>query len=304
MSAGIRFSDVSKTFRKTSAGDERRLLHNFSLTVEPGELIAFVGRSGIGKTTLLHLAAGLERPDSGSVETIGAHERTRVGMVFQQPRLLEWRTVWQNIQLAAAAAGVADDSCREFLAQVQLNGAEGRFPLSLSGGERQRVALARAFASFVMHYMDAVDPDLNRFLKQKKGKLLIYQGWADGDALPESIVHYYDSMVKTTFDGSYADAQKDARLFMMPGMGHCGGGPGPNEWDKLPVLTKWVEDGQVPDYIVAVHRSSTRDEQTPGPVTNERKLCPYPEKAVYSGPSGGQNDPKNWKQENFTCREK
>jgi feruloyl esterase len=159
-------------------------------------------------------------------------------------------------------------------------------------------------ASFVMHYMDAVDPDLNRFLKQKKGKLLIYQGWADGDALPESIVHYYDSMVKTTFDGSYADAQKDARLFMMPGMGHCGGGPGPNEWDKLPVLTKWVEDGQVPDYIVAVHRSSTRDEQTPGPVTNERKLCPYPEKAVYSGPSGGQNDPKNWKQENFTCREK
>jgi NitT/TauT family transport system ATP-binding protein len=146
MSAGIRFSDVSKTFRKTSAGDERRLLHNFSLTVEPGELIAFVGRSGIGKTTLLHLAAGFERPDSGSVETIGAHERTRVGMVFQQPRLLEWRTVWQNIQLAAAAAGVADDSCREFLAQVQLNGAEGRFPLSLSGGERQRVALARAFA--------------------------------------------------------------------------------------------------------------------------------------------------------------
>jgi NitT/TauT family transport system ATP-binding protein len=108
--------------------------------------VALVGRSGIGKTTLLHLAAGLERPDTGVVELDTGQEKARVGMVFQQPRLLEWRTVWQNIQLAAAAAGVADESCRQFLAQVQLAGNENRFPLSLSGGERQRVALARAFA--------------------------------------------------------------------------------------------------------------------------------------------------------------
>lgn len=156
---------------------------------------------------------------------------------------------------------------------------------------------------FAKHNIDAVDPDLSRYLERKKGKLLIYQGWSDGDALPESIVHYYEKMVEVTFKGSYADAEQGARLFMMPGMGHCGGGPGPNEWDKLPVLTKWVEDGQVPDSIVAVHRSSTRDDQHPGTVTNERKLCPFPQKAVYIGPADGQNDPLNWKQENFTCKE-
>jgi feruloyl esterase len=153
-------------------------------------------------------------------------------------------------------------------------------------------------------YIDAVDPDLSRYLKQKKGKLLIYQGWSDGDALPESIVHYYEKMVQTTFDGQYSDAQQDARLFMMPGMGHCGGGPGPNEWDKLPVLDKWVEEGVAPDYIVAIHRSNTRDDQKPGTITNERKLCPYPQQAIYTGPNGGQNDPANWKQENFTCKGK
>ncbi len=159
-------------------------------------------------------------------------------------------------------------------------------------------------AQFVQHYMDAVDPDLNRFLKQRKGKLLMYQGWSDGDALPESIVAYYEQMVQKTFDGSYPEAQKDARLFMVPGMGHCGGGPGPNEWDKLPALVKWVEEGVAPDSIVAVHRSSVRDDNTLGPITDERKLCPFPQQAVYTGPTGGENDPTNWKQQNFSCRER
>jgi hypothetical protein len=162
--------------------------------------------------------------------------------------------------------------------------------------------LSNGKLSFAEHYIDAVDPDLSRFLEGKKGKLLMYQGWSDPDALPEGIVRYYEKMVQTTFHGSYASAQESARLFMMPGMGHCGGGPGPNEWDKLPVLAEWVEKGTAPDFIVAVHRSSVRDDKNPGPVTNERKLCPFPQKAVYTGTTGGENDPANWKQENFTCK--
>lgn len=146
MSTGIRFTGVSKTFHRTSTGQERKLLQDFSLTVGPGELVALVGRSGIGKTTLLHLAAGLERPDSGEVDLGAVRENIRVGMIFQQPRLLEWRTVGQNIRLAAKAAGVAESTWKGFLSHVQLNGHEERFPLSLSGGERQRVALVRAFA--------------------------------------------------------------------------------------------------------------------------------------------------------------
>ena len=109
-------------------------------------------------------------------------------------------------------------------------------------------------------------------------------------------------MVKTTFKGNMSAAHEDARLFMAPGMGHCGGGPGPNEWDKLPPLVAWVENGKAPDYIVADHRTNKRGGQPNAPVDNQRKLCPYPEHGVYVGPAGGQNDRKNWVESNFACK--
>src|SRR5207253_7962050 len=106
-----------------------------------------------------------------------------------------------------------------------------------------------------------------------------------------------------TYKGDYKAAQEKYRLFMAPGMGHCGGGPGPNEWDKLPPLVNWVEKGHAPDYIVAVHRSNARGAATASSaVDNERKLCPYPEKEAYVGPTGGQDDPKNWVEKNFVCK--
>jgi Tannase and feruloyl esterase len=154
----------------------------------------------------------------------------------------------------------------------------------------------------MMKIFDATDPDLTRALLQKKAKLLMYQGWGDGDAYPNMILDYYQEMVKTTFKGNMSAAHEDARLFMAPGMGHCGGGPGPNEWDKLPPLVDWVEHGKAPDYIVAAHRTSNRSGQPNAPVTNQRKLCPYPEHGVYVGPSGGQNDSKNWVESNFACK--
>ncbi|MBI2820691.1 MAG: tannase/feruloyl esterase family alpha/beta hydrolase [Acidobacteria bacterium] len=155
---------------------------------------------------------------------------------------------------------------------------------------------------FMAKITDATDPDLTRFLNKKNGKLIIYQGWGDGDAHPEPTLDYYKEMVSTTFKGDVNAAREKARLFMVPGMGHCGGGPGPNEWDKLPALLEWVEKGKAPDYIVAVHRSDQRGEAGGGPVDNERKVCPYPQRAVYTGPAGGQNNPANWVHTNFTCR--
>jgi Tannase and feruloyl esterase len=154
----------------------------------------------------------------------------------------------------------------------------------------------------MMKIFDATDPDLTRALIQKKVKLLMYQGWADGDAYPTMILDYYQEMVKATFKGNMDAAHEYARLFMAPGMGHCGGGPGPNEWDKLPPLVDWVENGKAPDYIVASHRSNRRDEQANSPVNNQRKLCPYPQHGVYVGPAGGQDDPKNWVEANFACK--
>ncbi len=142
---------------------------------------------------------------------------------------------------------------------------------------------------------DSTDPDLTRFLKDKNGKLLLYHGWADATAHPEPTFDYYGSVVEATFDGDISAAREAARLFMAPGMGHCDGGPGPNTWDRLQPLVEWVEQGRAPDFLVATHL-------TDGVVDNERKICPEPERAVYTGPAGGSADRANWVAENFSCR--
>ena len=158
-------------------------------------------------------------------------------------------------------------------------------------------------ADFMKTITDATDPDLTRFLLRKNGKLIIYHGWADaGGALPEVTLDYYKDVMTTTFKGDTNAARTRARLFLAPGMEHCGGGPGPNEWDKLAPLVDWVEQGKAPDYVVAIHRSAGRNDGSAGEATNERKICAYPQRAVYTGPAGRQDNPANWTQSNFTCR--
>ena len=89
--------------------------------------------------------------------------------------------------------------------------------------------------------------------------------------------------------------RQNARLFLIPGMGHCRGGRGPNDWDKLAPMVEWVERGQAPDFLVVQHKTN-------GAVDNERRVCAYPERAIYSGPSDGRNNPANWKESNFRCQ--
>ena len=118
---------------------------------------------------------------------------------------------------------------------------------------------------------DATDPDLSRFLKQQNGKLLLYHGWADALVVPQPTLSYYHDVVDTTFEGDMSAARARARLFMVPGMGHCRGGSGPDTWDRLQPLVEWVEQGVSPDALVATH-------QTDGMVDNERLVCAVPQR--------------------------
>jgi len=128
-----------------------RALVGVDLQLEPGRIIAIVGQSGCGKTTLLHIAAGLLAPTRGRVE----NRFRRPAYVFQEPRLLPWRTAWQNIAFGLKAQGAPPATQRRvaetLIERLGLAGAADKFPHELSGGMRQRVALGRALA---------IDPDL------------------------------------------------------------------------------------------------------------------------------------------------
>ena len=142
---------------------------------------------------------------------------------------------------------------------------------------------------------DATDPDLSRFLVGNNGKLLLYHGWADALVVPQPTLAYYHAVTDKVFNGDVSATRSSARLFMVPGMGHCRGGAGPDDWDRLRPLVDWVERSSVPDALIARHL-------TDGVVDNERPVCAVPQRAVYVGPTGGADLEKNWIQENFACR--
>jgi feruloyl esterase len=124
--------------------------------------------------------------------------------------------------------------------------------------------------------------DLSAF-KARGGKLLQYHGWSDAGISPLNSIAYYESVQK-----KMGDTRDFYRLFMMPGMGHCRGGPGPSDFDKMGVIVKWVESGQAPDSIVATH-------STQGKVDRSRPLCPYGQVAKWRG--SGSTD----QAESFVC---
>ncbi|MGI5220715.1 ABC transporter ATP-binding protein [Nocardia sp. CA-290969] len=146
MSAGIALRNIRKSFVGKRDGTVQTVFEDFSLAVAAGELVALVGASGTGKTTLLHLVAGLETPDAGAIEVGANAAPIRVGMVFQQPRLLDWLSVAKNIEIAAQSAGQSLSAVPELLAAVGLSEYADAYPSVLSGGQRQRAAVARAFA--------------------------------------------------------------------------------------------------------------------------------------------------------------
>ena len=131
--------------------------------------------------------------------------------------------------------------------------------------------------------LDATDPDLTHF-RDRGGKLLMYYGWADPALNPLMGVEYYESVTERMGTGT----TNFFRMFMAPGMYHCGGGPGPNAFDTLSPLSQWVEQGKAPDSLLATKTDA-------GKAVRTRPLCPYPQVAKYKG-SGSIDDAAN-----FTC---
>jgi feruloyl esterase len=139
--------------------------------------------------------------------------------------------------------------------------------------------------------MNAFDPDLAP-LRRRGGKLLMYHGWNDPSISPQNTVNYYESAVATwrAQEKAGAAATPDfIRLFMVPGMLHCSGGPGTDRFDALAALERWVEQGDAPESLPASH-------VTNGVVTRTRPLCAYPKVAGYNGRGSIDNA------ESFTCR--
>ncbi|MBI2688041.1 MAG: tannase/feruloyl esterase family alpha/beta hydrolase [Acidobacteria bacterium] len=139
-------------------------------------------------------------------------------------------------------------------------------------------------------FMEATDPNLAAF-KARGGKLLIYHGWADGGSggaiSPVNTLNYYSSVL-TKMGPNQSNW---LRVFMVPGMQHCGGGPGPNQFNAVAALERWRESGVAPDSILAARVVENRVERT-------RPVCPFPQVAVYKG-TGSINDAGN-----FTCKVK
>lgn len=143
--------------------------------------------------------------------------------------------------------------------------------------------------------LDSIDPDL-RAMKRRGAKLIVYHGWSDPDISPLNSIDYFESVV--SFMSHRHDDRADAlertqeffRLFMVPGMQHCSGGPGPNTFDMLTALENWVEKGQAPKRVIASHI-------TAGVVDRTRPLCVYPKVAAYTG-TGSTDDAANFKCKN------
>jgi feruloyl esterase len=128
------------------------------------------------------------------------------------------------------------------------------------------------------------DPSRYGAFFSQGGKLLIYHGYDDLIISPYSSIWFYEDLAEK--NGGYEKLEGHARLFMVPGMQHCTGGSGPNTFDTLSALEKWVEKGVAPDAIPATHSTSSAVDRT-------MPLCKFPEEAHYKG-SGDVNDSSNW----------
>jgi len=153
----IRFEEVVKEFPRPDGRGTLLAVDRLSFEIAEGEIVAVLGKTGCGKSTMFNLLSGLIEPTSGHVEVIGHRPfqdfnffRGKIGIVFQNDRLMPWRTALDNVllglQILHKGPAEAEEIARRWLTRLGLSGHESDYPHALSGGMRQRVSIARAFA--------------------------------------------------------------------------------------------------------------------------------------------------------------
>lgn len=240
--------------------------------------------------------AALQCKDGEGARCLSAAEVDAVRKLYAGPRLSDGRSIYPGQPVGAEALPGGWDGWM-LGAEATVKGAEDYFRWVVYGDpdwNLGRFDLARDPAVALQRngpVLNATDPDLSAFMR-RGGKLLMYHGWNDVAIPAGATLDYYAAMRKAV--GPIAGQQ--ARLFMIPGLLHCGGGPGANYFDKLAEMDRWVETGTAPDRIVAAEYDSPVA-FSPLPDAKKigtRPLCPWPKVAKYQG-SGASNDAANFK---------
>ena len=167
--AGIRLIGLEKNYQV----EERMLqvLRGIDLQIPEKKITVLLGQSGCGKTTLLRLTGGLEKPDAGEIRFDSGH---KTAFVFQEPRLMPWKNVWGNVTFGLRKEEIDEDAIHRIIATVGLSEFTRAYPSQLSGGMQQRCAIARALAyepSFIM--MDEPFAALDYFTRGQMQKELL-----------------------------------------------------------------------------------------------------------------------------------
>lgn len=179
--------------------EKKQVLDRFSLKLQKGEILAIMGPSGCGKSTLLHILAGLQKPTDGSIVS----SATQTAVVFQEPRLLPWMTVAQNISAVLPKGFVgAEARIASALQTVELSESANLYPDALSGGMKSRAALARALAYGGDLYLldeptSALDEQMSlalmrrlreKFKREGISAILVTHRRADAEAMADRII--------------------------------------------------------------------------------------------------------------------
>ncbi len=241
---------LSKTY-----ADGTVALGDVSLDVRRSEIVALIGGSGCGKTTCLRLIAGLDRPSGGTIDLDGERvldPHRGIGIVFQEPRLLPWYSVADNVGFGLMDRPSADR--RELVAhaldRVGLSGHSERWPKDLSGGQQQRVAIARAFVT-------------------RPKVMLLDEPFSALDAFTRASLHEHllalwresrPTVVMVTHDVGEAVALADRVVVMRPNPGRID--------DDLPLSLAWPRDRTSPAVEAATRRVLSALDRSLKPVQN------------------------------------